>query len=105
VRIPQAMPLVDDRRKPADPNRAPAKRDSDTPPNLVPVRTRDTSAPAQRRPPPEALPPRNDRPEARPPPRQPDRRPDSRVPERRVEPRQPAPRRIDPPARTRSPQP
>ena len=103
VRIPQAMPLVDDRRKPADPNRAPAKRDSDTPPNLVPVRTRDTSAPAQRRPPPEALPPRNDRPEARPQPRQPERRPESRVPERRVEPRQPAPRRIDPPVRTRQP--
>lgn len=104
VRIPQAIPLVDDRRTPVDPNRTPAKRDSDTPPNLVPVRTRDTSAPPQRRPPPEVLRPRDDRPEARPQPRQPERRPESRAPERRVEPRQPAPRRIDPPAaRTRQP--
>jgi hypothetical protein len=46
VRIPQAMPLVDDRRKPAGQDRTPStKRDSDTPPNLVPVRARDTSSP------------------------------------------------------------
>ncbi|HET7622772.1 MAG TPA: hypothetical protein VFK39_12785 [Gemmatimonadaceae bacterium] len=122
VRIPQALPLVDDRRVPASVNadRAPAKRDTDTPPNLVPVRPRDTSAPAERRPPPEVQRPSDDRPETRSQPRpearqpdvrpetrqperQPSRRPDARAPERRIEPRRPAPRRIDPPARTRQP--
>jgi hypothetical protein len=97
VRIPQALPLVNDRRTPVDADRSPAKRDSDTPPNLVPVRTRDTSAPPPRRPPPETR--SQPRPEAR----QPERRPDTRTPERRVEPRQPAPRRVDPPSRGRRP--
>jgi hypothetical protein len=105
VRIPQAMPLVNDRREPVDADRAPAKRDSDTPPNLVPVRTRDTSAPAPRQGQPEVLRPKDDRPQTRAQPRQPERRPDSspdrsrepRRPERRPEVRQPATRRVDPP--------
>ncbi|HEY9427190.1 MAG TPA: hypothetical protein VIR34_08550 [Gemmatimonadaceae bacterium] len=109
VRIPQAMPLVDDRRKPAGQDRAPStKRDSDTPPNLVPVRPRDTSSPAPRRPPTEVLRPRDDHPKTRDPERrakpQPERRPEpspvrrpaQRKPERRPEVREPATRRIDP---------
>jgi len=109
VRIPQAMPLVDDRRKPADQDRTPStKRDSDTPPNLVPVRPRDTSSPAPRRQPPEVLRPRDDHPKAREPERRaepsPVRRPEPRKPERRPEVREPATRRVDPP-QARSPQP
>ncbi|HET7550804.1 MAG TPA: hypothetical protein VFK04_05915 [Gemmatimonadaceae bacterium] len=113
LRIPQALPLVNDRRAPVDEERVPStKRDSDTPPNLVPLRTRDTSSPAPRRPPPEVLRPKDDRPQTRAQPRQPERRPEPapvrrpepRKPERRPEVRQPATRRIDPPqARSRQP--
>jgi hypothetical protein len=126
VRIPGIMPLVDDRRKPADSDRTPeAGRDGDVPPNLVPVRTRDTSSPAPNRPPAEVLRPKSDRPETR---SQPQSRPEARQPERRperrpeqpktaqprttqprdvqprAEPSRPAPRRIDPPqVRSRQP--
>jgi hypothetical protein len=121
ARIPGIMPLVDDRRKPTDSDRTPdARRDGDVPPNLVPVRTRDTSSPAPNRPPAEVLRPKNDRPETRSQPqsrpevRQPERRPERR-PEQprsaqprdvkpRAEPSRPAPRRIDPPQlRSRQP--
>jgi hypothetical protein len=126
VRIPGIMPLVDDRRKPADSDRAvDARRDGDVPPNLVPVRTRDSSSPAPNRPPAEVLRPKNDqpetrsqpqsRPEARQPERRPERRPEQprtaqpRTPQPRdvkprAEPSRPAPRRIDPPqVRSRQP--
>jgi hypothetical protein len=113
VLIPQALPLVDDRRRQVDEDRTPSvRRDSDTPPNLVPVRTRDTSSPAPRRPPPEVPRSTDDRPQTRAQPRQPERRPEQtpvrrpepRKPERRPEVRKPATRRIDPPrASTRQP--
>ena len=114
VRIPQALPLVNDRRSPVDQDRAPStKRDSDTPPNLVPVRTRDSSSPAPRQSQPEALRPKDDRPQTRAQPRQPERRTEPsparrsepRKPERRPEVRQPATRRIDPPQARSSRQP
>lgn len=117
VRIPGAMPLVDDRRKQADTDRAPdARRDREVPPNLAPVRTRDTSSPAPNRPPRDVLRPKNDspstrsQPQPRPQVRQPERRPEPRSeprqvqprtaqprkPQPRTEPRRPATRRIDP---------
>jgi hypothetical protein len=134
ARIPGAMPLVDDRRKPTDSERTQdARRDGDVPPNLVPVRPRDTSSPASSRPPAEVPRSKDDRPEtrsqpqprpeARQPERQPDRQPE-RQPERRpeqprtaqprstqprdvkprAEPSRPTPRRIDPPqAHSRQP--
>jgi len=106
ARIPQAMPLVDDRRKAADTDRAPAKRDSDTPPNLVPVRPRDTSAPAPRRPPPEAGRPGGEQPEVRPEPRQPERRAEPRaVQPKEVQPRVVQPKDPQPRAAPRSPAP
>lgn len=130
VRTPQAMPLVNDRRAPVNSDRIPAQRDSDTPPNLVPLRPRDTSSPAPRRSTPEQLRPTDDRPQARQPesrdepragtrteprnePRT-ERRPDTpaakpkreqpRAQPRRPTTRQPAARRIDPPS-VRSPAP
>ncbi len=106
VRIPGAMPLVDDRRKPADTDRTPnARRDGDVPPNLVPVRTHDTSSPSpNRRPPPDVLRPRDARPEARPQSQRPETSQPERRPEPRAAPRRPAPRSIDPPqARSKQP--
>lgn len=106
VRIPGAMPLVDDRRKQADTDRAKdARRDRDVPPNLVPVRTRDTSAPAPNRPPREVLRPKTEgptttraQPQPRPKASQPERRPEPRS-ERRSEPRterRSEPRKVQP---------
>lgn len=132
VRIPGAIPLVEDRRKAADSDRVPdSRRNGDVPPNLVPVRQRDTSSPAPQRPRSEVVRPRGEVPETRgqsqprsdtrqperqperQPARQPERRPEStpvrRPPTRSVEPRSIQPRQSTPsrvrrpPARSRRP--
>ena len=91
VRLPQALPLVDERRNPANAERVPdTQRGSETP-RPEEQRARDTSPP--QRPVPAQVRPRGDRP-----------RPQTR--ERRAEPRVAAPRRVDPPrARSTSPAP
>ena len=106
VRIPGVMPLVEQRRKPADAQRAPAQRDGDAPRPADQPRPRDSSptpVPTPQRPTPEQLRPKDGQAQPRPAERQPQTR--ERRPEvRRPEPRRATPRRIDPP-RARSSQP